>query len=63
MGSTEAKRDWCERVSQLPLDQLCPQHGAIYQGADVMRFINWFDELPVGTGVRRHVAAWEPQAA
>ncbi|QEL64609.1 hypothetical protein OTERR_11330 [Oryzomicrobium terrae] len=53
MGSNEAKLDWCERVSRLPIDMLCPQHGAIYQGADVMRFINWFAELPVGTGVRR----------
>jgi flavorubredoxin len=48
MGSDEAKRDWCERVSKLPLDMLCPQHGAIYRGADVGRFINWFAELPVG---------------
>lgn len=48
MGSNEAKRRWCERVSQLQIDLLCPQHGAIYQGADVQRFINWFDELPVG---------------
>lgn len=50
MGSPEAKRLWCERVSQMAIDQLCPQHGAIYQGADVMRFINWFDELEVGSG-------------
>lgn len=48
MGSNEAKRSWCERVSQLEIDMLCPQHGAIYQGADVQRFINWFDGLPVG---------------
>lgn len=48
MGSNEAKRDWCERISQLDIDLLCPQHGAIYRGADVQRFINWFDELPVG---------------
>ncbi len=48
MGSNQAKRDWCERVSKLAIDQLCPQHGAIYRGADVMRFINWFDELKVG---------------
>ena len=27
---------------------LCPQHGAIYRGADVQRFINWFDNLQVG---------------
>lgn len=48
MGSNSAKRDWCERVSRLPVDMLCPQHGAIYQGGDVMRFINWLDELKVG---------------
>lgn len=48
MGSNEAKRQWCERVSQLDVDMLCPQHGAIYQGGDVQRFINWFDALPVG---------------
>lgn len=51
MGSNTAKRDWCERVSKLDIDMLCPQHGAIYQGEDVMRFINWLDELQVGTGI------------
>lgn len=51
MGSNAAKRDWCERASQLEIDQLCPQHGAIYRGADVMRFINWFDELKVGSAI------------
>ena len=48
MGSNEAKRRWCERASQMDIDMLCPQHGAIYRGADVSRFINWFDELHVG---------------
>ncbi len=48
MGSNEAKRRWCERVSAMDIEQICPQHGAIYQGADVQRFINWFDALPVG---------------
>lgn len=48
MGSNEAKRDWCQRVSALDIDMLCPQHGAIYQGADVARFIDWFAKLEVG---------------
>lgn len=48
MGSEAAKRDWCERVARLPIDMLCPQHGAIYRGADVGRFIDWFAALPVG---------------
>ncbi|TAN65040.1 MAG: MBL fold metallo-hydrolase [Methylobacter sp.] len=51
MGSPEAKRLWCERVSTMQIDMLCPQHGAIYQGEDVGRFINWFSELQVGTGL------------
>jgi flavorubredoxin len=53
MGSNEAKLDWCHRVQDLEIDMLCPQHGAIYQGADVMRFINWFSDLQIGTGIRR----------
>lgn len=48
MGSNDAKRVWCERVSRLAIDFLCPQHGAIYRGKDVERFINWFAELDVG---------------
>ncbi|MBL8439537.1 MAG: MBL fold metallo-hydrolase [Zoogloeaceae bacterium] len=48
MGSNEAKRRWCERVAVLNIDMLCPQHGAIYQGEDVARFIDWFDQLTVG---------------
>lgn len=51
MGSKEAKRDWCERVSKLDIEMLCPQHGSIYRGNDVMRFINWLDELTIGTGI------------
>ena len=48
MGSREARDAWCERVSRLDIGMLCPQHGAIYQGADVGRFIDWFSQLPVG---------------
>ncbi len=48
MGSNSAKNDWCERVGKLEIDMLCPQHGAIYQGEDVKRFIDWFYSLKVG---------------
>jgi len=51
MGSNRAKMDWCERVSKLDIDLLCPQHGAIYRGDDVQRFINWFADLKVGSGI------------
>lgn len=53
MGSDVAKLDWCERISRLDIDMLCPQHGSIYRGKDVERFINWFSELKIGAGIRR----------
>lgn len=48
MGSERAKRDWCNRVSQLDIQMMCPQHGAIYRGEQVRRFIDWFAQLEVG---------------
>jgi len=48
MGSNEAKRDWCARVAAMDIDMLCPQHGAVYRGEDVHRFIDWFSRLEVG---------------
>ncbi|MFC7420447.1 MBL fold metallo-hydrolase [Iodobacter arcticus] len=48
MGSNTAKRAWCEKVASLKIDMICPQHGSVYAGEDVERFINWFDELHVG---------------
>lgn len=48
MGSDKAKRDWCSRVSQLDIQMMCPQHGAIYRGEQVRRFIDWFVQLEIG---------------
>ncbi len=48
MGSEKAKHDWCQRVSQLDIQMMCPQHGAIYRGDQVRRFIDWFSHLEVG---------------
>lgn len=61
MSSNDARLAWCERVSKLKIDMLCPQHGMIYTGKDVERFINWFSELQVGqlgihTGEERRLA-------
>ncbi|QLI81785.1 MBL fold metallo-hydrolase [Chitinibacter fontanus] len=50
MGSNTAKKNWINRVRQLDIELLCPQHGSIYRGEDVKRFIDWFDELQVGCG-------------
>lgn len=51
MPSNRAKQAWIERVGALRIELLCPQHGAIFRGPDVQRFLNWFAELEVGAGV------------
>ncbi len=48
MGSPPAKNDWCKRARSLAPRMLCPQHGAIYRGDDVNRFLDWFEALEVG---------------
>ncbi|MEO1061767.1 MAG: MBL fold metallo-hydrolase [Actinomycetota bacterium] len=48
MPSNTAKRKWIERVRHLEIEQMCPQHGSIFRGDDVARFLQWFDELEVG---------------
>jgi flavorubredoxin len=49
MPSEEAKSFWLERVRGLAVDILAPQHGALFRGADVARFLDWFDQLPVAS--------------
>jgi flavorubredoxin len=53
LGSNEAKNEWCDRVEKMEIDMLCPQHGAIYRGQDVGRFIEWFRALKVGVVGKR----------
>lgn len=49
MPSNTAKNRWIARVRPLDIAMLCPQHGAIYRGDDVKRFLDWFEQLEVGT--------------
>jgi flavorubredoxin len=51
MPSNRAKNDWVERVSQLDIDMMCPQHGRIFTGDNVKRFLDWFEKLEVGNAV------------
>ncbi|WP_428771222.1 MBL fold metallo-hydrolase [Vibrio sp.] len=48
MPSNQAKNDWIERVSKLEIDMLCPQHGGIFRGDNVKRFLDWLYTLEVG---------------
>jgi flavorubredoxin len=49
MPSEEAKAFWLERVRKLEIDILAPQHGALFRGKDVVRFLDWFEALPVAS--------------
>lgn len=48
MPSNAAKNDWVERVRKLDIDIMCPQHGRMFKGDDVKRFLDWFEALEVG---------------
>lgn len=51
MPSNHAKRAWIERVRNLDVDILAPQHGRLFKGDDVKRFLDWFDSLQVGAAI------------
>lgn len=48
MPSNSAKNDWVKRVRKLDIEMMCPQHGRIFKGDDVKRFLDWFEALEVG---------------
>lgn len=51
MPSNEAKNAWVRQVRALDVQMICPQHGAIFRGADVQRFLDWLERLEVGSGL------------
>jgi len=51
MGSSAARDAWVSRVSNLNIDLLVPQHGLIFKGKDVYRFLDWLSNLEIGSGV------------
>ncbi|MBL4634747.1 MAG: MBL fold metallo-hydrolase [Kofleriaceae bacterium] len=48
MPSNRAKNDWVARVRKLDIEMMCPQHGRIFRGDDVKKFLDWFEALEVG---------------
>ncbi|MGB3724526.1 MAG: MBL fold metallo-hydrolase [Glaciecola sp.] len=56
MPSNRAKNDWVERVSKLDIEKLCPQHGRIFTGDNVKRFLDWFEALEVGCAVENYAS-------
>ncbi len=55
MPSNDAKNDWVNRVRALKPRILAPQHGRLFRDDDVWRFLDWFEALEVGTGLRKSI--------
>ncbi len=52
MPSENAKMDWINRVRQLDIDMMVPQHGRLFKGNQVTQFLDWFQELEVGIAIK-----------
>ena len=48
MASNKIVRRWAETVRRLKPQMIAPQHGAIYNGENAERFLNWMSELQCG---------------
>lgn len=57
MPSNRAKNDWVARVRTLDIDMMAPQHGRIFRGDDVKRFLDWLEALDVGVAIKQHKKA------
>lgn len=51
MPSNRAKNDWVNRVRQLDIEMMVPQHGAVYTKDNIPRFLDWFEALEVGIAI------------
>lgn len=48
MGSTRALRAWVRMVRDLDIECIAPQHGAMYRGPMVERFLDWAESFECG---------------
>jgi len=51
MPSNAAKNDWVNRVRKLDIEILAPQHGRLIKGENVTKFLDWFEQLQVGSAI------------
>lgn len=51
MPSNQAKMHWLTRVRKLDIEIMAPQHGRLFKGDDVNKFLDWFEDLDVGIAV------------
>lgn len=62
MPSNRAKNDWVARVRELDVKMMVPQHGGLFKGDMVKRFLDWFEELEVGNAIPREEEAVAAEA-
>ena len=48
MPSNKAKDDWIANVRKLDIEIMAPQHGGLFKGEMVGKFLDWFERLDVG---------------
>lgn len=63
MPSNRAKNEWIARVRELELSAICPQHGRMFTGRNIPKFLDWFEALDVGTAVNYPDSAREQTVA
>jgi flavorubredoxin len=51
LGSVAARDAWVAQVSKLDIHILAPQHGLLFKGDDVKRFLDWLSGLEIGSGI------------
>ncbi len=52
MPSNDAKQDWIKRIRKLEIDIMAPQHGRLFKGDDIGKFLDWFEQLDVGVAIK-----------
>jgi flavorubredoxin len=51
LPSNEAKNAWVRMLRSFDIEILAPQHGLLFRGEHVGRFLDWLEQLHVGTGM------------
>lgn len=52
MPSNRAKNAWVQKVRELDIEIMCPQHGSLFRKNDVSKFLDWFEQLNVGSAIQ-----------
>lgn len=65
MPSAAARDAWVQMVRTLHVEMIVPQHGLIFRGQDVPRFLDWLQSVELGSGLSSFAAAahakqWTP---